>query len=143
MWIKVREADLISTLALDEVDAFRRSADFESDPIDNQIRRTCSHVRGCIRTGGALKESQMHPEADWLPESLVSPAMDFLRYQILTRMDRTVNESRTKAYDRACQIFDDLRRGDFVPEPNGPTVEGTEKAVSPAAAEATPERLLD
>ena len=143
MWIKVREADLTATLALAEVDAFRRSADFESDPIDNQIRRTCAYVRGCIRTGGALKEAQMHPEPDWLPESLVSPAMDYLRYQILTRMNQVVNESRTKAYERACHTFDELRRGDFVPEPNGTTTEEAEKAVSPIAAEATPERLLD
>lgn len=143
MWRKVHEADLTASLSLAEIDAFRKSADFANDPVDQQIRQVCSHVRGCIRSGGVLKERQMAKDESYLPESLISPAMDYLRYQILTRMNLAVNESRTKAYDRACQIFDELRRGDFVPEPNSQASEDDGKAVTPLAAKISPPRLLD
>ncbi len=145
-WHKVHEADLNATLSQSEIDACRRSADFEHDPVESQIRKVCSHVRGCIRSGGA--KVRLHREEDWLPESLISPAMDYLRYQILTRMNQTVNESRTKAYDNAVALFDQLRRGEFVPEselvdPEPLAEDPSEKATAPIAAEATPARLLD
>ena len=85
----------------------------------------------------------MAPAEDWLPESLISPAMDYMRFNILTRMNLVVNESRTKAYENAKELFDQLLRGEFVPESDGPEDDGTDKALSPIAAPATPERLLD
>ena len=146
MWRKVLEADLTATLAMNEIDAFRTSSDFEHDPVESQIRQVCGYVRGCIRTGGA--KVRMAREEDWLPESLISPAMDYLRFNLLTRMDLKVNESRTKAYDAARELFDLLRRGEFVPESElvdpEPTVEDpSEKATAPLAAPATPPHLLD
>ena len=146
MWRKVQEADLVSSLSLKEVDAFRKSAEFEHDPVEKQIRGTCAYVRGCIRTDGA--KVRMAREEDWLPESLIPPAMDYLRYNILTRMNVVVNESRTKSYDNAVALFDQLRRGDYVPESEladpEPTVDDpTEKATAPIAAPATPPHLLD
>ena len=144
MWRKVHEADLISSLAMSEVEAFRKSAEFENEPVEQQIRQTCAYVRGCIRTGGVLKDAQMAKETDWLPESLVPPAMDYLRFRILTRMNQVVNASRTKSYEDAVALFDQLRRGDFVPEPDSTAaVDETEKATSPLAAEATPPHMLD
>lgn len=146
MWRKVQEADLNSSLSQSEIEAYRRSADFEHDPVESQIRQICSYVRGCIRSSGA--KVRMAREEDWLPESLISPAMDYLRYQILTRMDIPVNESRTKAYERAGEIFDQLRKGEFVPEselvdPEPLAEDPSEKATAPIAAEANPPRLLD
>lgn len=82
----------------------------------------------------------------WLPESLIPPTMDYLRYNILTRMNLVVNESRSKAYDNAVKVFNELRRGDFVPE-SDETGEGEDqppvKANSPIAGTAKPERMLD
>lgn len=146
MWRKVAEADLNSSLSQSEIDAYRRSADFEHDPVESQIRQVCSYVRGCIRSGGA--KVRMAREEDWLPESLISPAMDYLRFQILTRMNQPVNESRTKAYENALALFDQLRKGEFVPEseladPEPIAEDPAGKATSPLAAEATPKRLLD
>ncbi len=144
MWIKVHEADLISSLAMNEIEAFRRSAEFENEPVEQQIRQTCAYVRGCIRTGGVLKDAQMSEETAWLPGALVPPAMDYLRFRILTRMNQVVNASRTKAYEDAVALFDQLRRGDFVPEPDATAaVDDTEKATAPIAAEATPPHMLD
>ena len=146
MWRKVHEADLNASLAQSEIDGFRRSADFEHDPVASQIRQICAYVRGCIRSGGA--KVRMAREEDWLPESLISPAMDYLRYQILTRMNQPVNESRTKAYENAVALFDQLRKGEFVPEsetadPEPLAEDPSEKATAPLAAEATPPHLLD
>lgn len=144
MWRKVHEADLTASLSLAEIDAFRQSADFEHDPVESQIRQVCSYVRGCIRSGGVIKDRQMAKDESALPESLISPAMDYLRWQILTRMNLTVNDSRTKAYDRANEIFDSLRRGEYIPEPDAlAEADDSTKAVSPIAADATPPRLLD
>lgn len=146
MWRKVLESDLNASLSQSEIDAYRRSADFEHDPVESQIRQICSYVRGCIRSGGA--KVRMAREEDWLPESLISPAMNYMRYQILTRMNQPVNESRTKAYENALALFNELRRGEFVPEselvdPEPLAEDPSEKATAPIAAEANPPRLLD
>lgn len=140
MWIKVHEADLNASLSLKEIDAFRKSADFEHDPVEKQISAVVAFVRGCIRTGGKCR---MSADEASLPESLVLPAMDYLRYQVLTRMNINVNESRTKAYERAAELFDQLRKGEFVPESDTPAPDES-KAASPASGRANPEkRLLD
>lgn len=146
MWRKVQEADLNSSLSQSEIEAYRRSADFEHDPVESQIRGVCAYVRGCIRSGGS--KCRIAREEDWLPESLISPAMDYLRYQILTRMNQPVNESRTKAYDNAVTLFDQLRKGEFIPEsefvdPEPPVEDPSEKASAPIVAAANPPHLLD
>ena len=146
MWRKVQEADLTASLSVSEIDAFRTSAEFEHDPVEGLIRQTCAHVRGCIRTGGS--KVRMAREEDWLPESLIAPAMDYLRFNILTRMDLVVNESRTEAYKNALSIFDKLRKGEFVPEsemtdPEPVQDDPADKATSPIAAPAEPPHLLD
>ena len=143
MWRKVHEADLISSLSLKEVDAYRKSAEFENDPVESQIRNVCAYVRGCIRTGGKLRDDQMAREEDWLPESLIAPAMDYLPFKVLTRMNVVVNDSRTKAYEDASNLFNELKRGEYAPEPDGTAQEDGKKATSPAFSAPRPERLLD
>lgn len=140
MWRKVTESDLNAALSQNEIDAFRNSADFEHDPVESQIRHVCAYVRGIIRSGGKCR---LAADEQSLPESLVSPAMDYLRYQILTRMNVNVNDSRTRAYDSARTIFDEIRNGHYIPESDD---EGTEDKVSssPAVGKPNPEkRLLD
>ena len=141
MWRKVQEADLTASLSLKEVDAFRKSAEFENDPVEQQIRGTCAYVRGCIRTGGS--KVRMARSEDWLPESLIAPAMDYLRFKVLTRMNVVVNESRTKAYEEANTLFNELKRGEYAPEPDGTAQEDGKKATAPTFSPPKPERLLD
>ena len=143
MWRKVHEADLISSLSLKEVDAYRKSAEFENDPVESQIRNVCAYVRGCIRTGGKLREDQMAKEEDWLPESLIAPAMDYLRFKVLTRMNVVVNDSRTKAYEEANALFNELKRGEYAPEPDGTAAPDATKATTPAWSDVAPARMLD
>lgn len=140
MWRKVNESDLNASLSQDEIDAFRQSADFATDPVESQIRQVVAYVRGIIRSGGKCR-----PAADetTLPESLISPAMDYLRYQLLTRMNLVVNDSRTKAYDAAQTLFNDVRAGRFIPESEEEAAT-SKPAGTPGFGKPNPEkRLLD
>lgn len=140
-WRKVQECDLEATLSQDEISAFRKSADFEHDPVEAQLRQACAYVRSIIRSGGKCR-----PAADesTLPESLISPAMDYLRHQILTRMNVVVNESRTRAYEQALKLFDEIRSGRFIPESDAATEAADTPAGSPGYGSPNPEkRLLD
>ena len=113
-WRKVFEADLISSLSLEEIDAFRKSANFEHDPVDQLLAGVVAKVRGYIR---ASRTVSLDPDETTIPESLVTDAMDYLRYEILTRMNVAVNESRTKSYERALETFKDVANGTFKVEP--------------------------
>lgn len=141
MWRKVNESDLNAALSQNEIDAFRKSADFEHDPVESQIRQVCAHVRGIIRSGGKCR---LAADESSLPESLISPAMDYLRYQILTRMNLNINESRTKAYESAKETFDKVHSGHYIPESDGEEAAEDKVASSPACGKPNPEkRLLD
>ncbi len=140
MWRKVNESHLNAALSDKEIEAFRKSADFEHDPVESQIRQVVAYVRGIIRSGGKCR---LAADESTLPESLISPAMDYLRYQLLTRMNLVVNESRTKAYEAAQELFNDVRSGRFIPESDAET-EPDKVAGSPAFGKPNPEkRLLD
>lgn len=138
-WRKVVESDLTASLAQNEIDAFRKSS-FDGDPVESQIASIVAYVRGCIRSGGAVALSD---DPDALPESLISPAMDYLRYQILTRMNVAVNESRTRAWEKANELFYDVRRGAYIVESPAGESSGAGKAATPLAGSTNPSRLLD
>lgn len=140
MWRKVHEADLNSSLSQTEIDAFRRSA-IEVDPIVSLVTSTVAYVRGIIRS--APTRVKLHPDETYLPESLIIPAMDLARFNVLTRANVVVNESRTKAYERANQLLDDVRAGRFIPESATESEESNDIAGSPASGSVRPHRLLD
>ncbi len=143
-WRKVTESDLVASLAQNEVEAYRTSGDFEHDPVEQQIDAAVAYVRGCIRTGGKARLSK---DESLLPESLVIPTMDYLRYNVLTRKGNVVNESRTNAYEKACLLFDEIRKGDYIPE-SGDEADDAEvtndRATAPSTGKPNPyKRLLD
>lgn len=107
-WVRINEQDLIASLSKQELDAFRTSSDFESDPVEKQIAAVVAKVRSHIR---ASRTATLDPDPMTLPPSVVSDAMDFLRYVILTRHDIPVNESRTKAWESAKETFRDIASG--------------------------------
>jgi len=139
-WRKVTEDDLVAALSQDEVDAYRASFP-TCDPIDKQIRGAVAYVRGVIRS--APTKVQMNPDETTLPESLILPAMDHLRFSVLMILNISVNESRTKAYENADQLFRDIREGKFIPESDGVTDDSRDVAGSPTHGTPTPSRLLD
>ena len=141
-WRTITEDELTASLSAAEIEAYRRSAQF-GDPVADQIRAVAAYVRGVVRSSPARVRLAADPLA--VPESLVVPAMDYLRHSVLARMNIEVNASRTLAYNKACELFEQVRKGEFVPE--GADEEKEEDATAPAgspiAAAACPPRLLD
>ena len=116
-WRTVDENDLAATLSQQEVDAYRRSASLDgSDPVARLLSRTAALVRGYIATNG--KVARMGPSGT-LPESLVSPAMDYAAFDVLKRVNVPVNEDRRRARERAEDLFRDVAQGKYTPEADG------------------------
>ena len=115
-WKKPTLEDFFATLDAEEAALFARNEQDDQAPIDQQIAMTVSHVRGFIRSG---RKCRMPSDESLLPDMLITPAMDFAAFNLLKRLRRNVNESRTKAYDRACSLFEKIGTGTIVPEDYG------------------------
>ena len=145
-WRKITEPDLVATLSLKEVSAFRKNAEFDGDPVEMQIAAVVAYVRGCIRTGG---KARLSADESLIPESLVIPATDYLRFNLLTRYNLEPNDARQLAYEKACLLFDEIRKGDYIPESGDVAADAADaasndRATAPATGRANPEkRLLD
>lgn len=144
MWRRPTEDDLVSSLSREEVEAFRQDGAFGGDPVEAQLRDVAELVRGFVRANGGVR---MCPEEGTLPASLVGPAMDYLRHRLLTRMNLAVNESRTRAWEAAKDLFRRIADGGFSPESYAadPDAEGGDRpATRPATGVPNPcRRLLD
>jgi hypothetical protein len=114
-WRKITELDLAATLSTAEIEAYRRSASWDSDPVEALLIRTGEYVRGYLRQSGVA----MSPEAAAIPEGLVSPACDYAAYDILKRMPREVLRDRAQARTAAVELFDAVGRGTYKVEPWG------------------------
>ena len=127
-WRPVDEGDLAATLSQQEIDAYRRSASLDgSDPVARLLARTAALVRGYVATNG--KVARMGPPGT-LPESLVSPAMDYAAADVLKRVNVPMNEDRRKARERAEELFRDVAAGKYTPESD--ETDGTEATDGPA-----------
>lgn len=143
-WIEPTESDLAANLSQGEIDAFRRDGALDgSDPVAPLLARTVSLVRTYIAAGGRC--SKMGPLGT-IPSGLVIPAMDYAMAKVLNRLAVPLTEDRRNALKRAEEIFDKIAAGDLAVEsyaPDGEVDDSTLPVSSPAAAPATPERLLD
>lgn len=143
-WIEPTESDLAANLSQGEVDAFRRDGALDgSDPVSSLLERTASLVRTWIASGGRC--SKMGP-AGTVPAGLVIPAMDYAMAKVLNRISVPLTEDRRNALKRAEEIFDKIARGEIAVEnyvEEGEVEASASPASTPAAAPATPERLLD
>ncbi len=115
-WKQPTLDDFFATLDEEEAALFARNENDDHAPIDRQIEMTVSHVRGFIRSG---RKCRMPSDESLLPDMLITPAMDYAAFNLLKRLRRNVNESRTKAYDRACSLFEKIGTGSIVPEDFG------------------------
>ena len=114
MWRKITMIDLTATISQAEIDAYSRSsADDGSDPVPVLIDRTAEMVRGYIRANTAVR---MSPESFSVPDSLISPACDYVAYEIIKRFPTKITEPRQKARDAAVALFKDLASAKFTPE---------------------------
>ena len=121
-WRRPDEDDLAATLSQREIDAYRQSASpGGSDPVARLLSRTAALVRGYVATNG--KVARMGPPGT-LPESLVSPAMDYAAADVLKRVNVPLNEDRRKARERAEELFRDVAAGKYTPESDGADGDG-------------------
>ena len=113
-WRTVDENDLAATISQRELDAFRRDGSLDgSDPVARLLNRTVAMARGYIATNGKVR--RMGPSGT-LPESLISPAMDYAAADVLKRLAAPLNEDRRKARERAEELFRDVAAGKYTPE---------------------------
>jgi hypothetical protein len=84
-----------------------------ADPAADILEQTAEMVRGYCRTN---KQVRMSPEPGSIPEGLMSPAMDYAAYDVLKRINLTINESRKAAWEKAIELFEKVARGEYIPE---------------------------
>ena len=132
-WRTIEESDLAATISQGEIDAFRRDGALDgSDPVARLLERTVAAVRGWISCNGSVR---MGP-AGTIPAALVSPAMDYAAFDLLKSQAMEVNETRTRARERAEQLFEKIATGVFKPESyseDGAIDEDKRPATSPMA----------
>ena len=113
-WRAVDENDLAATISQGEIDAFRQDASLDgSDPVARLLSRTVAMVRGYIATNGKVRRMGA---SGTLPESLISPAMDYAAADVLKRLAVPLNDDRRKARERAEDLFKDFAAGKYTPE---------------------------
>ena len=138
-WRRPTEEDFLATLEEREADVFARNLEADRAPIGQQMALAVSHVRGCVRSG---RKCRMPADESLLPDMLVGPAMDYAAFNLLSRLRRDVNASRTKKYDRACALFDKVASGAIVPEDFGEDPSTVAPAAALATASVRPKRRL-
>lgn len=139
-WRKLFEDDLAATLSVDEIAKFRRSAPHGgADPVADLLSRTAEMARGFCR---ANRSCRVAAGAGLVPESLVSACCDYAAYDVLKRLPTPVGEDRRRARDQALDLFKAVAKGDVTPEDPEEAADAV-PAGSPAAAPASPPRLLD
>lgn len=114
-WREATFRDIAAKLSQDELNQFRQSPDFRSaaDPVADILRLTASFVRGFCRRN---RQVTMSPVEYTMPESLISPAMDYAAFDVLKRLSLTPEDARVKAYENALQLFKEVASGEYTPE---------------------------
>ena len=112
-WRAITRADVTASLTLKETESYQRSVDFGDDPLPILIERTTAYARLAIRSNGRVR---MSPDANALPVSVISPACDYMIFDILKRIDVEVGEDRRRARQQAIDFFDRIQKGEVTPE---------------------------
>ena len=140
-WRKPTSDDLAARLSDMELEAFRSSWTGVGDPIALLLGDTAALFRGAIRTGG---RSRMSPVDGTLPEAAISKAMDYAAFDVLKRLDVTINEDRRRARTDAEDFLKRLEEGRFeVEDDDAPNGEAPRLALTPSSTRPRPPRLLD
>ena len=115
-WRKPTEDDIIATLSAEELDAYRQSANWTSDPIALLLDRAAAYARGYLATNGNIRLS---PNEHEIPEAAISPAMDYLAVDILKRLNVPISDDRRDARKEAIAYFDKIASGKLTVESYG------------------------
>ena len=117
-WRKPTEDDIVATLSREELEAFKTDAGFTSDPVELLCRRAAALVRDYLRTNGNVR---MSPNEGEIPESCISPAMDYLAFDVLKRFGVSITQERKDARAAALAYFEKIAEGRLIPESYGAT----------------------
>ena len=112
-WRAITANDVAATLSQREVDGYQRSGGPNTDLLATLIERTTAYVRLAVRSNGRVRMSH---DATLVPLSLISPACDYMAFDILKRLDVEVGEDRRRARQQAIDLFDRIERGEVTPE---------------------------
>ena len=112
-WRKMTADDVAATTSQAEIDAYQRSGGPNTDLLATLIERTTAYVRLAVRSNGRVR---MSPDPATLPVSLISPACDYMAFDILKRVSRETTEDRRRARDQAIALFDRISKGEVTPE---------------------------
>lgn len=127
-WAVPTQEDLTSKLSVKEADSFSASADYQGAPVRRILDMTADVFRDALRTNGRVRLS---PVAHSIPGGCLSYAMDYALYDVLTRLDKPVNEDRRKKREAAERYLEKVAKGELTPESYGE--EDTEVTGGPAA----------
>lgn len=142
-WRTLTETDLLQALSGSELDALRAAvlASGQADPIATQIAQVVDMVRGYIRGGGFDLG-----EADTIPESLISPAVDLIVLRVGSRAAGFLlddNNVRRDAARAAQSLFRDVANGKFRVESPTDKADAAEQGQVTAPSMTTPTTYFD
>ncbi len=126
-WRRPDIDDIYATLTKDEVEIYRTSANWTEDPIKRLLTRSVAFVRGKLKANGNVR---MSPNADEIPESTISPAMDYLAFDILKRLGVKISDDRRDARRQAIAFFEKIASGEMSVEDYGESVEANKPRIS-------------
>ncbi len=143
MWREPTEDDIIASISQAELDSYKRSANWEADPVDILCQRAAAYARDHIRSNPRIILS---PNAHEIPESCISPAMDYLAVDVCKRIGQAATEERKEARKEAIDFFKRIAEGKLIVESYG--AEENQSATGAAAeiikesrSKMTPEKL--
>ena len=111
-WREPTEDDIIATISVAELQAYKASANWQEDPVEILCRRAAALVRDALRTNGNV---EMSPKEYEIPEGCISAAMDYVCFDVVKRNGGAATKERTEARKRAEEFFDRIAQGKFTP----------------------------
>lgn len=111
-WRKPTEDDIIATISVAELNAYKSSANWQEDPVDILCKRAASMVRDALRSNGNV---EMSPNQYEIPEGCISAAMDYACFDIVKRTGGAATKERAEARKRAEEFFERIAEGRFTP----------------------------
>ncbi len=142
MWTRLTEDELTAPLNQKELDVYKQAGSAEgTDPVAAILKNTAAYVRGCVRSAGLVR---LAPDPLAVPDDLVGAALNYARYDYLTRFRLPITEERKRAREEASNLFEMVRTGKHKVEDGviGETAPNL-TATTPAMLSDNPPYLLD
>jgi len=111
-WRVPTEDDIIATISLAELQAYKQSANWQEDPVEILCHRAAAMVRDALRTNGNVAMSPVEYE---IPEGCISAAMDYVCFDVVKRNGGGATKERKEARRAAEKFFARIASGEYTP----------------------------